>query len=240
MRRMTVAALGLGLALALAACGGSPDGDRGQPVGRRGHRDDQRRRQGGRQGPQEAALDFARCMREHGIDMPDPEVDDTGRIRVRIGAGGPGGGARPDPRKLEAAQEACGGLMGGGDGDRQLDPAARDAMVAFARCMREHGIDMPDPTGDGLLLPGGRRRPRPRVVEVPRGRAGLRPPPGRPGPRPERGRRRFVRAGSARRLAMVAAAGVMLCGAAWWTGPRPATGTAARARAARWPPPPPR
>jgi hypothetical protein len=100
--------------------------------------------------PQQAALDFARCMREHGVDMPDPEVDDQGRVRVRIGAGG--AGARPDPKKLEAAQEACGGLMGGGDGDRQLDPAARDAMVAFARCMREHGIDMPDPTGDGLML----------------------------------------------------------------------------------------
>jgi hypothetical protein len=69
---------------------------------------------------------------------------------MRIGAGG--AGARPDPKKLEAAQQACGGLMGGGDGDRQLDPAARDAMVAFARCMREHGIDMPDPTGEGLML----------------------------------------------------------------------------------------
>ena len=110
--------------------------------------------------PQEAALDFARCMREHGIDMPDPEVDDTGRIRVRIGAGGPGGGARPDPRKLEALQEACGGLMGGGDGDRQLDPAARDAMVDFARCMRERGIDMPRPhRRRPAAAPGGRRRP---------------------------------------------------------------------------------
>jgi hypothetical protein len=91
-------------------------------------------------------------MREHGVDMPDPEVDDKGRVRVRIGAGGPGGGTRPDPAKLEAAQKACGSLMGGGDGPGQLDPAERDAMVAFARCMREHGIDMPDPTGDGLLM----------------------------------------------------------------------------------------
>jgi hypothetical protein len=91
-------------------------------------------------------------MREHGIDMPDPEVDEQGRIRVRVGSDGPGGGARPDPKKLEAAQEACGSLMGGGDGERQLDPAERDAMVDFARCMREHGIDMPDPTGDGLML----------------------------------------------------------------------------------------
>jgi hypothetical protein len=92
-------------------------------------------------------------MREHGVDMPDPEVDEQGRIRVRIGGGGgPGSGARPDPKKLESAQKACGGLMGGGDDDRKLDPADRDAMVAFARCMREHGIDMPDPTGEGLML----------------------------------------------------------------------------------------
>jgi hypothetical protein len=153
MRRMTVVALGLGLALALAACGGSPDGDRvaslsGEEAS--GTTNGAAKEPG--KDPQQAALDFAKCMREHGVDMPDPEVDDKGRIRVRIGAGGAGGGARPDPRKLEAAQKACGGLMGGGDGDRQLDPAERDAMVAFARCMREHGIDMPDPTGDGLLM----------------------------------------------------------------------------------------
>ena len=98
-------------------------------------------------------------------------LDDTGRIRVRIAPAAPAAAPDPDPRKLEAAQ-ACGGLMGGGDGDRQLDPAARDAMVDFARCMREHGIDMLDPTGDGLLLRReGDDGPRPRVVEVPRGRA---------------------------------------------------------------------
>jgi hypothetical protein len=151
--RATVAALGLGLALVLAACGGSPDGDRvaslsgGGATGTTGGA-----AKDAAKDPQQAALDFARCMRQHGIDMPDPQVDDQGRVRVRVGPGGPGGGSRPDPEKFEAAQEACGGLLGGGDGDRQLDPADRDAMVAFARCMREHGIDMPDPTGDGLLL----------------------------------------------------------------------------------------
>jgi hypothetical protein len=153
MRRITLAALGLGLALALAACGGSPDGDQVASLsgGRATTTTNGTAKEAGKD-PQQAALDFARCMREHGIDMPDPEVDDQGRIRARIGPGGPGGGARPDPKKLEAAQKACGDLMGGGDDDRQLDPAARDAMVAFARCMREHGIDMPDPSGDGLML----------------------------------------------------------------------------------------
>jgi hypothetical protein len=149
--RLALAVLGLGLAL--AACGGSPDGDRvaslsgdGATGTTNGTAKDADR------DPQQAALDFARCMREHGVDMPDPEVDEQGRIRVRIGPGGPGTGARPDPKKFEAAQKACGGLLGGGDGDRKLDPADRDAMVAFARCMREHGVDMPDPTGEGGLV----------------------------------------------------------------------------------------
>jgi hypothetical protein len=151
-RRWPLAVLGLGLALALAACGGSPDGDRVASLSGGGVTTTTNgTAKAAAKDPQQAALDFAKCMREHGIDMPDPEVNEQGGIRMRVG--GPGGGARPDPKKLEAAQKACGNLIGGGgDGDRQLDPAQRDAMVAFARCMREHGIDMPDPTGDGLLM----------------------------------------------------------------------------------------
>ncbi len=161
MRRVTL--LGLGLALALAACGTPADGDQVASLSggdatttTKGTADDGK-------DPQQRAIDFARCMRQHGVDMPDPEVDDQGRVRVRIGAGG--NGRRPDPKKLEEAQKACGGLMGGGDGPDQIDPAARDAMVSFARCMREHGIDMPDPTGDGLLMRRDQGGPDPESEE---------------------------------------------------------------------------
>jgi hypothetical protein len=150
-RRWPLAVLGLGLVLALAACGGSPDGDRVASLtgggGATGTTNGAAKTAD--KDPQQAALDFAKCMREHGIDMPDPQVDDQGRVRVRVG--GPGGD-RPDPKKLDEAQKACGRLMGGGDGAGQIDPEERDAMVAFARCMREHGIDMPDPAGDGLVM----------------------------------------------------------------------------------------
>jgi hypothetical protein len=164
MRRVTLLGLGLALALALAACGTPADGDRVASLSggdattttTKGTGDDGK-------DPQQQAIDFARCMREHGVDMPDPEVDDQGRVRVRIGAGG--NGRRPDPKKLEEAQKACGGLMGGGDGPGQIDPAARDAMVSFARCMREHGVDMPDPTGDGLLMRRGGGGPDPESEE---------------------------------------------------------------------------
>jgi hypothetical protein len=151
-RRWPLAVLGLGLALALAACGGSPDGDRVASLSDGGATGTTKGTgNAAAKDPQQAALDFAKCMREHGIDMPDPQVDEQGRVRVRVG--GRGGGVRPDPKKLDEAQKACGGLMGGGgDGPGQIDPEERDAMVAFARCMREHGIDMPDPTGDGLVM----------------------------------------------------------------------------------------
>src|SRR4029450_8440671 len=68
----------------------------------------------------------------------------------------------------------------------------------------------------------GRRqgRARPRLREVPAGRAGLRPPPGQPGPGPARVREPVVSALAPRRLAVAAAAGVVLAGAAWWTGAR--------------------
>jgi hypothetical protein len=163
--RSALVMLGLGLALALgaAACGGSPDGDGVATLGGNGGND---RQTGGdaakKKDPQEAALAFAKCMREHGVDMPDPEVDSQGRIRVTVGNRA-GKGSPPDPKKLDAAQQACGNLLGnGGAGPGKLDPKAQDAMLAFARCMREHGIDMPDPKGNGLLFNSkGRQGPDP-------------------------------------------------------------------------------
>jgi hypothetical protein len=150
--RRTLVALGLGLMLGLgaAACGGSPDSGGVATLGGDGAGDQQTGGSGtARKDPQEAALEFAKCMREHGVDMPDPEVDSQGRIRVTVRAGR----GQADPKKLNEAQQACGHLMGGGgDGPGKLDPKAQDAMLAFARCMREHGIDMPDPTGNGLLF----------------------------------------------------------------------------------------
>jgi hypothetical protein len=156
--RLSAATLGLGLAFALAACGGPSDGKGVASLGGDGAKDNDNRTAAAStdEDPQQAALDFARCMRKQGIDMPDPQVDEQGRVTMRIGPDkGGGGGARPDPKKLEAAQKSCGRLLGGGDGPDQMDPAARDAMVDYARCMRDQGVDLPDPTGDGLQLRRG-------------------------------------------------------------------------------------
>jgi hypothetical protein len=102
--------------------------------------------------PEEAALAWAKCMREHGIDVPDPEVNDGGGLTIR---GGPGQGLdRIDGEKFRKAQEECGAPFGR-TGRPPLSDEQREqlqeTMLEFAKCMREHGVDMPDPefSGDG-------------------------------------------------------------------------------------------
>ena len=108
--------------------------------------------------PQDAALAFARCMREHGIDMPDPQFDDNGG-KVAFGFKAGGGGA--DKKKLEDAQVACQHFLDAasfGKGTAgQIDQAEQDKILAFAKCMRDHGIDFPDPqfSDGGMVKIGG-------------------------------------------------------------------------------------
>jgi hypothetical protein len=100
------------------------------------------------QDPQEAALKWARCMREHGVDVPDPEVGSGGRITVR-----PAPGARIDRggEEFREAIRACGSLLG--NARPQLTEEQREelqeTMLAFAKCMREQAIDFPDPDFSG-------------------------------------------------------------------------------------------
>jgi len=96
--------------------------------------------------PEDAMLDFAQCMRDHGVDMPDPQ---TGGGGVRIGIGQ--NGIDPGSEAFQAAQEACQHFLddAGFGGPRDLSQEQLDQMVEFAQCMRDNGIDMPDPAADG-------------------------------------------------------------------------------------------
>jgi hypothetical protein len=104
--------------------------------------------------PEDAMLAFARCMREHGIDMPDPDTSGGGPGVVTFSAGGASGATKidADTTKFQEAHEACQHLMGDA-GPINLSPEQQQEMqdqaLAFSRCMREHGVDMPDPTFDG-------------------------------------------------------------------------------------------
>ncbi|MGE0307150.1 MAG: hypothetical protein AB7Q27_15485 [Acidimicrobiia bacterium] len=102
--------------------------------------------------PEDAALNFAKCMREHGIDMPDPAVGDGGEVAIQIGGGSDS--APFDKEALDAANAACEHFMKDVTGSftppsPEEQEKMKEQMLAFSKCMREHGIDMPDPTFDG-------------------------------------------------------------------------------------------
>jgi hypothetical protein len=122
-------------ALALGACGGSDDGGGAPSASSKG-------------GDKafEGALKFSKCMRDHGVDFPDPQRVGSGGIKIT------GRNINPNDPKTKAAQSACQKYMQIGGGET-IDPAKRaklqEAALAFARCMRQHGVDMPDPQLSG-------------------------------------------------------------------------------------------
>ena len=95
----------------------------------------------------QAMLDFAACMRENGIDMPDPKFE-GGKVTQAIG----GPGKRINPDDLRKAQKACAKYQEAIKPPEMSDEESaemKQAALANARCMREHGVpDFPDPIFD--------------------------------------------------------------------------------------------
>ncbi len=88
--------------------------------------------------PQSASLAYVKCLRANGVDMPDP--DPNGMIQIAPGGAGPGQDEMQSlDGKCKAEREALQGSMGEPDKDFQ------DKALKMSRCMREQGIDMPDP-----------------------------------------------------------------------------------------------
>jgi hypothetical protein len=101
---------------------------------------------------EERALKFAECMREQGIDMPDPQVAGPGGGGPVV-AGGRIGGPGQSTEEIQAALEACRQYAAIVDGGAPLDPAAQEQLLRFAQCMRDHGVEsFPDPQGRNMVL----------------------------------------------------------------------------------------
>jgi hypothetical protein len=107
--------------------------------------------------PEQAALDFAECMRENGVpEFEDPVVNADGTLSFQGGAFG-----SVDREVLQQTMEECrpileaAGFEAGGQQAGQ-DPELQDTLLEFAQCMRENGVpDFPDPdftSGGGVLF----------------------------------------------------------------------------------------
>jgi hypothetical protein len=111
--------------------------------------------------PEDAVFAFTDCMREHGIDVPDPQTVGGGGGGGRVFTADPSNRPDIDPQsdEFQAAMEACRQYLQGFAGDDGQGPdltvEQEQALLDFTECMREQGIDMPDPgTGGFFVGPG--------------------------------------------------------------------------------------
>ena len=109
--------------------------------------------------PEDQIRKFAQCMREHGVNVPDPKPGGKGGVLIQ--GGGPG-----DKEKVDKAQQACKQYLPNGGEFDPNDPKILDSMLKLARCLREHGLDVPDPKpGEGIQIPaGGKNDPKVRAA----------------------------------------------------------------------------
>lgn len=136
-----------GLFALVTACGGGGDGDDGVASLSEGNTPSSTKpEQEGDDVDQMRA--YAKCMREHGVDMPDPEVSQDGGIGMSVNGG--------DKAKVDKADKECKHLMPNGGEPEKASPEDLDRMRKEAQCLRDHGIDVKDPTMDdpGIRIEG--------------------------------------------------------------------------------------
>jgi hypothetical protein len=135
MKRSMAVAMAVALTLSTAACGGGKDGGGNEAAQQ--------------ETEQEAQLAFSQCMRDNGVDnFPDPQFNANGGATLELSAGD--GGIDPEGQTFKDAEATCQPalekVMGEG---RKQDPKEakemQERMLAYAQCMRDNGIDMPDP-----------------------------------------------------------------------------------------------
>ena len=92
---------------------------------------------------EEGVLNFAQCMREEGINFPDPTFDIDGNPEfdnLEI----------ENEDEFENAFESCEDILRNAlpeqfDLDPEVEAALVDASLEFSQCMRDQGIEFPDP-----------------------------------------------------------------------------------------------
>ena len=97
---------------------------------------------------------WAQCMRDHGINIADPVVNDQGQINITIPQGVSMDTFKNADGACKALHTAAQNAARAGQPAQKPDPTR---LLNFSKCMRAHGLpDFPDPNGSGgLSIQGG-------------------------------------------------------------------------------------
>ena len=91
------------------------------------------------------------CLQKNGITLPKrtPGQRSPGGGFLGGGTGGPQLPAGVTRAQYEAAVKKCGGGAFVGAGNRVRSPAFKQGLAKFAACMREDGVNVPEPNTSG-------------------------------------------------------------------------------------------
>ena len=97
---------------------------------------------------------FASCMRDKGFDVPDPELTSDGTVKwdsVKGALGEEAGFNAKSEKGIKALDECLPLLEGITRADKKStedETELKDNLLKFARCLRDHGMDVSDPDFD--------------------------------------------------------------------------------------------
>jgi hypothetical protein len=134
MRSIALVALAATSSVLLAACGSSGSSSSGASKG----------------GPLNStkALAFAKCMRTHGVpSFPDPVTNGHGGMQIeRTPNSTKVNGVTVNGPAFQTAMQACRADLPNSGHPQPLSAAQRQKALAWAACMRQHGLpNFPDP-----------------------------------------------------------------------------------------------
>ena len=100
---------------------------------------------------QQGLLDWAACMREQGVEMDDPRFGLEGELVGGLGKNGEGSKADAKSEDYVAANDVCGDLLSAFKPAADPEQLAEqtESVLAWTACMREQGVELPDPNPDG-------------------------------------------------------------------------------------------
>ena len=100
---------------------------------------------------QQSLLEWAACMRDNGVEMDDPRFGLDGELVGGLGKDGDGAKLDTKDETYALASATCADVLASFkeplDAEQQAEQA--EALLAWAACMREQGIEVPDPDPDG-------------------------------------------------------------------------------------------
>jgi hypothetical protein len=113
---------------------------------------------GGEIGMEEGLIAFSECLRENGLEVGDPTVGPDGSLQmppIVVESEVPADGEEPDQaaldemmRRTDAVFAECEPLLGEvafTGGDLPDFDEFEDLLLEYAACMRDRGVDVPDP-----------------------------------------------------------------------------------------------